>query len=91
MLKYVQQISWAVALIALYFMDASSDEGSLCVFQFLGLRSCPGCGLGHAIHDVLHLRFEQSFQHHLLGLPITIALFVQIFFPQIKQSKIKLT
>lgn len=88
--KFFQQIIWAIALIALYFMDASSAEGSLCVFQFLGFHDCPGCGLGHSIHDILHLRFEQSFQHHVLGLPVTVAILIQIFIPHIKQPKIKL-
>jgi Protein of unknown function (DUF2752) len=89
--KYFQQITWATALIILFFMNAASGAASLCLFKFLGITSCPGCGLGHAIHEILHLRFEESFENHLLGLPVTVAILFQIFFPHIKQSKIKLT
>lgn len=89
--KYFEQVIWALALISIYFMDTSSLERSICVFKFFGFTSCPGCGLGHAVYNVLHFNLARSFEHHIFGLPVTLALLIQIFRPIVKQSKIKLT
>jgi hypothetical protein len=89
--KYTEQMVWTCALIVLYFMNSSSSGGSLCVFRFFGIGSCPGCGLGHAIYYALHLDFIRSFQHHILGIPVTIGILIQIFKPFCKHTNIKLT
>lgn len=66
---------WTTALILLFFMN---DEGpSLCVVKGLGFSWCPGCGLGHSIHEALHLNFEAAIAHHWLGIPATIVLIYQ--------------
>lgn len=60
-------VFWAVALLTLYFMNV--DGQSLCMFQFAGVDWCPGCGLGHAIHDAMHLNLATSFNEHPFGIP----------------------
>lgn len=79
---------WPVALLMLYGLDAS-DAGSWCVFRLLGFGACPGCGLGHAVHLVLHGQPAASLQHHWLGIPATTALFYLAFKPFFAYIKTK--
>ena len=89
--KYIEQVVWTLALIVLFFMDTSLSTDSLCVFKFFGVNSCPGCGLGHAIYHALHFELVRSLQYHVLGPFVTLAIFIQILKPILKQVKIKLT
>jgi hypothetical protein len=70
--KYLQQyaegIFWATALTILFFMDAVKTAPSLCMFKWLYLGYCPGCGLGHSINSALHLQFATSFKQHPMGI-----------------------
>jgi len=76
-----EQIAWITALLFLYLMDASQKTNSFCLFRLIGFESCPGCGIGHSIHYVLHLQFRQSFHEHILGIPATIGIFYNILKP----------
>ena len=86
-MKYFEQIVWALALILLFFMDTGSEATSVCVFKFAGFNSCWGCGIGHAIHHVLHLNFIQSLTEHILGIPATIGILFMIVKPLISPNK----
>ena len=85
--RYLEQIIWTLALSILYCMDVEKDQISLCFFKFIGFGSCPGCGIGHAIHYALHLDIKQSFQEHVLGVPATILLIIQIGKPFVSNKK----
>ena len=88
-IKYIDQVTWIMALLVLYFMDASKDF-SFCIFKLMGFQSCPGCGMGHSIHHALHLHFQQSLNDHILGIPATIFILYYIakpFLPIKKQNK----
>jgi hypothetical protein len=65
---YAESIFWIAALIILFFMDADTTAPSLCMFKWLGLSYCPGCGLGHSINSALHLQFTASFKQHPMGI-----------------------
>lgn len=80
-LKYSEQFFWAIALVTLFFMDTSVKAPSFCFFKLIGLKFCPGCGIGHSIHDVLHFNFQQSFHEHILGLPAAIIIVYKIIKP----------
>lgn len=80
LMKYLGPFLWSLVLVVLYFLDTSSSQ-SLCIFKFMGFDSCPGCGLGHAIHDVLHWNLRQSIQEHILGIPATISIVLQLLKP----------
>lgn len=68
-MKYRESIVWLSALLLLYFME---DGGpSLCLFKLAGFASCPGCGIGRAIHHALHGEPGLSFAAHWMGLPAT--------------------
>lgn len=62
----------------LFFLPGYQEGKSLCVSTLLGLGKCPGCGIGHAIHDALHLRLKDSFQHHPLGIFAVIVIFIRV-------------
>ena len=85
--RYLEQFIWILALFILYGIDVEKDQISLCFFKFMGFGSCPGCGIGHAIHYALHLDFQKSFQEHWLGIPAAILLIIQIVKPFISYNK----
>jgi hypothetical protein len=61
----VELLVWLFGLTALYFMDPGGP--SLCLLKRAGIPWCPGCGLGHSIHHLLHGHWEASFRSHPLG------------------------
>jgi len=82
-MKYFEQIVWTIALVLLFFMEVDNEAASACVFKFAGFNSCWGCGIGHAIHDVLHLKLIQSLSAHIMGIPATIGILSMILKPEI--------
>lgn len=68
-----EAIVWICALILLATMNPYTTQPSLCMFHALGIDSCPGCGLGHAISAAFHGQFVLSFETHPLGI-VTILL-----------------
>jgi hypothetical protein len=78
MTKYLEPATWTLALVVLFFMDTSKETFSFCIVKSIGFRYCPGCGIGHAIHDALHLDFRQSLNAHILGIPATVVLLYHI-------------
>lgn len=62
----------------LFFLPGYKEGYSLCPSVFFGLGKCIGCGIGHAIHDALHLRLTSSFQHHPMGIFAIIIIFIRI-------------
>ncbi|MGE5518876.1 MAG: DUF2752 domain-containing protein [Candidatus Dadabacteria bacterium] len=91
MRKYSECILWSIALVLLFAMDDSQQHYSFCLFRMMGWNSCPGCGIGHAIHDVLHLQFTDSLKEHFLGIPATIAILYSIIKPLLSIKQTKLT
>ena len=77
--RYVtsEAVLWSIGLLALYFMGRG--EVSVCMFRWLGFERCWGCGLGHAVHDALHLDLASSFAHHPMGLLVLVVLLMRIF------------
>ena len=68
---------------ALLFLAATDPNGgahySLCLFKWLGLDFCPGCGLGHAVSYLFHGDIARSWQAHPLGIPAVIILGHRIY------------
>lgn len=66
---------WLIGLIALACLNPYTNQtSSLCVFHALGLRFCPGCGLGHAISFLFHGDLRSSLAAHPLGIPALVIL-----------------
>ncbi len=66
---------WISILIYLAAIDPSAEHVSFCIYKFIGINWCPGCGIGHAISYALHCDFYASFQSHKFGI---IALFILV-------------
>jgi len=50
-------------------MNPTTDvHYSFCFFKFLGIKFCPGCGLGHSISFLFHGDLQRSFSAHPLGI-----------------------
>ena len=81
-----EALFWFSGLLWLYFMPLG-HERSFCLFKFLGFSSCPGCGLGHAIHYALNGDFVTSWHYHKLGLPALCILITRILNLLVKQIK----
>jgi hypothetical protein len=75
---HFELIFWVAALITLFLLPVNKAASSLCVSSLLGLGHCPGCGIGHAIHDALHLGLKTSFSYHPMGIPAVIIIFMRI-------------
>ncbi|MBC7887486.1 MAG: DUF2752 domain-containing protein [Ferruginibacter sp.] len=78
MALHFELIFWITGICLLFFMNAAPAQPSLCFFRFIGLDSCPGCGIGHSIHHALHLRFAQSVQEHIAGIPAVLIILFRI-------------
>lgn len=71
----LEAVIWMLGLLGLACLNPYTDQTpSLCVFHALGLRFCPGCGLGHAISFLFHGDFKSSFAAHPLGIPALVIL-----------------
>jgi hypothetical protein len=81
---------WILALAGLYFMPGGEGHFTLCPIGALGFTWCPGCGLGHALHDMLHGNFVEAFRHHYLVLFAFFIILYRIFQLTILNHKFKL-
>lgn len=74
--RYREPAIWLGVLVVLFCMDTSGP--SLCLFRWIGFHSCPGCGLGHSMHEALHGNWKASLNYHMLGLPAVMLLLSHI-------------
>ncbi len=88
--KNFEAIVWTMALIGLYFMPANAGHFTLCPLGAMGISWCPGCGIGHAIHHVLHLQFAEALEHHFLGIFAVMIILYRILQLTIINQKLKL-
>jgi hypothetical protein len=70
---------WTAALLWIYFgIQPDAHQQSLCIFHWLGVNACPGCGLGRSMHAALHGHWGISWQYHWFGLPAVLIIFTRI-------------
>lgn len=74
---HFELIVWSTAIIVLFFLPESQGP-SLCIFKAFGFNRCPGCGIGHSIHDALHFQFSDSWNHHPMGILAVLIIFMRI-------------
>lgn len=66
---YFEILVWVSAIILLLiFNPAQQSHYSFCLFKNLGIKFCPGCGLGHSISYLLHGNLYASINAHPLGI-----------------------
>jgi hypothetical protein len=87
--RHFELMAWILALILLAFNNPEADTHfSLCVFKWMGIQSCPGCGLGHSISWLFHGDLQHSLQAHPLGIFAVAILLMRIFTLSKKQLTI---
>jgi len=78
--KYFELTAWISALVLLALMDpATNSHYSFCIFKFIGIKYCPGCGLGHSISFLFHGDLRGSFSAHPLGIFALIVITFRIY------------
>ena len=78
--KYFELTAWIIALVLLAFMAPTTDAHySFCFFKFIGIKYCPGCGLGHSISYLFHGNPKASFNAHPLGGFAVIIILARIY------------
>ena len=66
---------WIVGIMLVVIPDPSLERTwTLCIFDWIGLSFCPGCGLGHAVAYLFRGELMLSLQAHLLGIPVVVVL-----------------
>jgi len=72
----LELIFWISALILLAtaksFDRFHAPHFTLCPLSNLGIRWCPGCGLGRSIIQLFHGDLKASLQSHWLGIPAVL-------------------
>jgi len=76
--QYFELLFWLTAMLLIFFMPVNTVSPSLCIFKWLGIMHCPGCGIGHAIYYALHMQFTTSFQQHPLGIAAVLIILNRI-------------
>jgi len=66
---------WTAGLVAMACADPRA-EGLIngCLFKWLGVTWCPGCGLGHAVAYLFRGEVAQSLATHPLGIVAVVVL-----------------
>ncbi|MDR6941973.1 DUF2752 domain-containing protein [Mucilaginibacter pocheonensis] len=78
--KYFELVFWVAAMLSLAFTaPAAQSHFSLCPLKLMGIKWCPGCGLGHAIIYLFHGDIRNSFHAHWLGIPAVLVIFHRIY------------
>ena len=63
-----EALLWIAGLLTLAVSRPDADRHyTVCPFRHVGLRRCPGCGLGRSISYLFRGRVRDSFQAHPLG------------------------
>lgn len=89
----IEALAWSVGLLVLALYNPIHGEHvSMCVFNTMGFKYCPGCGLGRSISYFLHGDVLMSFTAHPAGIPAVIILLFRIYkssIDYIKRLKLK--
>jgi hypothetical protein len=71
---------WITALLYFtFFVNPSETHFTICPLSNAGFEHCPGCGLGNSISLLLHGKFSESFNSHILGIPAILIIIHRIY------------
>jgi hypothetical protein len=89
----IEALVWVTGLLILALYNPLQGEHmSMCVFNNIGFKFCPGCGLGRSISYFLHGDIMMSFSTHPAGIPAVAILVFRIYkssIDYIKRLKLK--
>jgi hypothetical protein len=69
---------WLIALGVLAAVTPGNVHFTLCPLANMGLKFCPGCGLGKSITFLFHGEISKAWQAHPLGIFAVIVLSYRI-------------
>lgn len=73
---------WLTAMVLLATAQPhshhSGDHFTFCPLANMGIKWCPGCGLGRSITQLFHGHFKESIEMHWFGIPATLLIFYRI-------------
>ncbi len=94
-LKFLVALLITGTLVMFYFFEPTDVSFfPACFFKKITGFDCPGCGGQRALHDLLHLRFQEAIDHNLLlvaGSPFLAFAGINAFFLEKKQNFTKKT
>lgn len=71
----VEAVLWMGGLVLMVSFDPTTDaEASWCLFSWMGVDACLGCGLGHSVAHLARGHLAASFAAHPLGIPVVLVL-----------------
>ena len=80
MRRYFELAAWVISIVLLATMDPHLDAHfSFCLFHFVGIPFCPGCGLGHSISFLFRGELHNSFSAHPLGLFAVLVILFRVY------------
>ena len=72
----LELICWVMALLLLAAAEPvnhlQTHHFTFCPLANIGLKWCPGCGLGRAITQLFHGNLQESIRLHWLGIPAVL-------------------
>ncbi len=78
--RYFEVTFWITSLLLLALMDpGTGTHYSFCIFKFIGIKFCPGCGLGHSISYLFHGELTASLTAHPLGIFAVVVIAFRIY------------
>jgi hypothetical protein len=64
----IEAFIWMAGLVILATLHPEEDQHiSICFFNSMGFKFCPGCGLGRSLAFLMHGEIARSLQLHPLG------------------------
>lgn len=75
----IEWMCWVSALFLLYISDPHAHHFSLCPLDNIGIRWCPGCGLGRSIALLMHGELQESIGMHWLGVPAFLVIVHRVY------------
>jgi hypothetical protein len=77
---HLEAYIWLLALISFALATPVEEPHfTLCLFSFLGIDFCPGCGLGRAIIYLFHGDVMASWQSHPLAIFAVVILLLRTY------------
>ena len=78
----LELLFWVSAFLGLAFAEpeihGQVQHFTLCPLANLGIKWCPGCGLGRSITQLLNGNVEASLAHHWFGIPALFIILLRI-------------
>ena len=76
--RHSEWVVFFIGLLLMATMNPYVDGTSLCLFETLGLKYCPGEGLGHSIAFLFRGEYKAALEANLMGPLVVVGLSTRI-------------